>query len=134
MQAPYSHVALKMFSVNPTYLDPAHLTAGQDVFASIRPTVEYVCDSLNNVAHDHTFTGIISHIHIGNQKIRGFSDVMDGNVSVLYTSPEAILDRRRPWWHAVLERQRDRICVIAVDEVHCMLSWYVMGCVFRPPD
>ena len=78
----------------------------------------------NPVAHNAMTTAVVQHDLLNFIKL---SDIHDGKLSILFTSPEAILDRGRPWWDSVLISQRERICLIAVDEAHCMLAWWAIS-------
>jgi len=49
-----------------------------------------------------------------------------GSMNVVFTSPEAL---RSGHWLRMMKLYRHRVCVIALDEVHCMSDW---GDAFRP--
>jgi len=52
----------------------------------------------------------------------GFSALEHGDVSIIFTSPEALGDKMI----TVLKKLRHRVCLLAFDEVHCISEWLVM--------
>ena len=50
-------------------------------------------------------------------------DVENGNYSLLYTSPESLLGKRR--WRTLTSSQpfRENCVAVVVDEVHCLVNW-----------
>ena len=47
-------------------------------------------------------------------------DVQLGDISLLFTSPEALLAGERM---QLLRRHQKKICLLAFDEVHCLSEW-----------
>ena len=50
------------------------------------------------------------------------ADISRGNVDVLFTSPEAILG---DYGRSVIASRayKDGVCLIALDEAHCVIEW-----------
>lgn len=46
--------------------------------------------------------------------------IKDGDYSVIYATPEAAVHSQ---WRAVWKHHKTRICVLALDEVHCLIDW-----------
>ena len=51
-----------------------------------------------------------------------FSALKHGDVSIVFTSPEALGEKTL----AMLKNLRHRVCLLAFDEVHCISEWLVM--------
>jgi len=49
------------------------------------------------------------------------SVITEGRISVIYSSPEALIDGQ--WATKAMKKYRDRVCVLALDEVHCLSEW-----------
>ena len=49
------------------------------------------------------------------------SVVKDGQYSLVFASPEMI--NESPWWD-YFEDLEERVCLMALDEVHCLTKWY----------
>ena len=50
--------------------------------------------------------------------------IIGGKYSILFLSPESLFGGK---WRAVISTDvyRDRVKVLAVDEAHCVVEWYV---------
>lgn len=55
------------------------------------------------------------------------TDILAGNIKMLFISPESMfLDPWRDW----LRSKKKQICLVTVDEAHCITAWY--NTVYRP--
>ena len=48
----------------------------------------------------------------------------DGVASVIFASPESLLDGAQ-WAMTAVKSHRERVCLLALDEVHCLSEWCV---------
>ena len=49
------------------------------------------------------------------------TDILAGNIKMLFISPESMfLDPWRDW----LRSKKKQICLVTVDEAHCITAWY----------
>ncbi|XP_066264510.1 ATP-dependent helicase wrn-1-like [Branchiostoma lanceolatum] len=69
--------------------------------------------------------GISSAAVISDMSPETARSVLAGHVRLIFMSPEIIL--QQPWWGWLRDRRQD-ICLLAIDEVHCMTTW---GASFR---
>lgn len=80
----------------------------------------YLQFSWKNSSSNSSCIGV-SAAFIGEER----NDPLSGDVSVVYSSPEAIMSSK---WRRMLKTKswQDRLTTIAIDEAHCICEWYVL--------
>ena len=53
--------------------------------------------------------------------------VIAGRIQVLFISPENILNNKSFRDMLVSDQYKDKLVAVAVDEAHCVKTWYVTG-------
>ncbi len=69
------------------------------------------------------FIAFVLFIDVEKHLLASESDMSSGQFSLLYSAPEAILDREA-WKHLLVQRPLcDTMVAVAVDEAHCVYKW-----------
>jgi len=55
------------------------------------------------------------------------AEIIAGRIQLLFISPESILNNRLFIGMLVLDQYKDNLAAVAVDEAHCVKTWYVTG-------
>jgi len=50
-----------------------------------------------------------------------YAALKTGQISVIFTTPEALQNEKLT---TIVRHYRERVCLVAFDEVHCMSEWY----------
>ena len=65
----------------------------------------------------------IKAVYLGDVEGEGWKDVERGNFSLVYGSPEMLLDEKGSEI-LMSDVYTDRLCGLFVDEAHCIIKWY----------